>query len=285
MVGEKIVSVKTFCEVLLVSRRGYYAWLKRPTSERAMQNENLLVEMKRIHSESRGTYGVPRMMEALKALGKSCGKRRVGVLMKKADISGLIKKKFKIKTTNSDHKSPIAPRIFKTEEPHTHPTKANQVWASDITYVPTVEGFVFLGTYVDLFTRKVVGFDTQDHMRTELLLTALEMALGRQHLLARELISHSDRGSQYASEDYRARLKELGITASMSRSGNCYDNAFAESFFATLKKELVYRSNFKTKEEAKKAIFEFIEVWYNRKRIHSSIRFMTPVQFEESLAA
>ena len=161
----------------------------------------------------------------------------------------------------------------------------NQVWASDITYVSTAEGFVFLGTYVDLFTRKVVGFDLQDHMRTELLLTALDMALGRQLLLAGELVSHSDRGSQYASEIYRTKLASLGIQASMSRKGNCYDNAFAESFFATLKKELVYRTDFKTKAEAKKAIFEFIEVWYNRKRIHSSIGFMTPIQFEESQAA
>lgn len=141
------------------------------------------------------------------------------------------------------------------------------------------------GTYLDVYTRKIVGFDLQDHMRVDLLLNALEMALGRQNLITEELLAHSDRGSQYASTKYLDKLHELKITTSMSRKENCYDNAFAESFFATLKKELVYRNEFKTRVEAKKAIFEFIEVWYNRKRIHTSIGFMTPIQFEESLAA
>ena len=284
MVGEKVL-VRFACKILEVSRSGYYSWKSKPESTRKKENLALIEQIKLIHIQSRGTYGLPRIKEALNALGKRCGKSRIENLMKRAKISGLMKKKFKIKTTDSNHILPIAERVFQTEEPRTHPTKANQVWASDITYVSTAEGFVFLGTYVDLFTRKVVGFDLQDHMRTELLLTALDMALGRQLLLAGELISHSDRGSQYASEIYRAKLESVGIKASMSRKGNCYDNAFAESFFATLKKELVYRSDFKTKAEAKKAIFEFIEVWYNRKRIHSSIGFMTPVQFEESQAA
>jgi putative transposase len=284
MVREKI-AVSLCCMILGVSRSGFYAWQSKPASSHQIKNDELLNEIKTIHSESRGTYGLPRIKAALKNMGQSCGKTRIENLMKKANISGLIKKKFKVKTTDSNHDQPIAERIFQTEEPHTHPIKQNQVWASDITYVPTLEGFVFLGTYLDLFTKKIVGFETQDHMRTELLLGALEMALGRQHLLSSELVSHSDRGSQYASEIYREKLKSLGITASMSRRGNCYDNAFAESFFATLKKELVYRTVFKTKDEAKKAIFEFIEVWYNRKRLHSSIGFMTPVQFEESLVA
>jgi putative transposase len=284
MVREKI-AVKLSCLVLNLSRSGYYEWRDRPVANRQLNNEILISEIKIIHNESRGTYGLPRIKAVLKNMGKSCGKTRIENLMKKASISGLIIKKFKINTTNSNHKLPTAERIFKTEEPHTHPVKQNQVWASDITYVPTQQGFVFLGTYLDLFTKKIVGFETQDHMRTELLLGALDMALGRQHFLTGELVSHSDRGSQYASEIYREKLKTLDITASMSRRGNCYDNAFAESFFATLKKELVYRTKFKTKDEAKKAIFEFIEVWYNRKRLHSSIGFMTPVQFEESLVA
>jgi len=205
--------------------------------------------------------------------------------MKKAGVSGLVKRRFVIKTTDSRHDLPIAPRIFKTEEIETHPTRANETWASDISYVPSDEGFVFLGTYLDVFTKKIVGFSTEDHMRTPLLLQALEMALGRQSLMAGGLLSHSDRGTQYASADYRECLKKNNITASMSRKGNCYDNAFAESFFATLKKELIYRNHYKTKDEAKKAIFEYIEVWYNRERLHSSIGFMSPVQFEESLAA
>lgn len=142
-----------------------------------------------------------------------------------------------------------------------------------------------MATYLDLFTRKIVGFSTDDNMRTELIISALDMALGRQHCVEGELLNHSDRGSQYASEQYRAKLQNLEIAASMSRKGNCWDNTYAESFFATLKMELIYRVNYKTKEDAKKAIFEYIEVWYNRKRIHSSIGYKTPTQYEESLAA
>jgi transposase InsO family protein len=284
MVGEKI-QVTLVCAILGVSRSGFYAWGRRPSSARAEENEKLIAAMKRIHDESRGTYGLPRIHEQLKQDGKVVSKGRVSRLMKKTGISGLIKKRFRVKTTDSEHELPIADRIFKTEEPETHPEKPNQVWASDISYVPTDEGFVFLGTYLDLFTRKVVGFAVEDHMRTELLLQALEMALGRQSLTAGELLGHSDRGSQYASDVYREKLKKCGITASMSRKGNCYDNAFAESFFATLKKELIYRNHYRTKAEAKKAIFEYIEVWYNRRRLHSSLGFKSPVQFEESLAA
>jgi transposase InsO family protein len=284
MVSEN-VNVKLSCKALEVSRSGYYAWQKRPESERAKRNVVLLTLIKSIHTESRETYGEPRIKEALKLLGEKCGKGRIAGLMHKAGITGMVKKRYVVKTTDSNHDSPIAERVFKTEDVVTHPTKANQVWASDITYIPTGEGFLFLATYLDLFTRKIVGFAMEDHMRSELILTALDMALGRQHLIKGELTNHSDRGSQYASEAYRAKLEELCMTASMSRKGNCYDNAFAESFFATLKKELVYRGKFETKEEAKKMIFEYVEVWYNRKRLHSSIGYMTPVQFEESLAA
>jgi putative transposase len=285
MVREKKFAAKLVCRVLELSRSGYYAWLKRPNSRRAVENDDLIATMKAIHRDSRGTYGEPRIRAKLRELGKSCGKSRIESLMKKAKISGLTKKRYRIKTTDSNHDGPIAPRLFQTEDVITHPRSPNQVWVSDITYVPTAEGFLFLGTFIDLYTRKVVGFDIQDHMRTELLLNALEMALGRQELIKGELIAHSDRGSQYASDVYRSKLDSLQISASMSRTGNCYDNAFAESFFATLKKELIYRQNFETRSEAKKAIFEFIEVWYNRSRIHSSIGYMTPVQFEESLAA
>lgn len=285
MVGEKI-PVTVSCRTLEVTRSGFYAWLRRPESERAAENALLAVEVLRIHTESRSTYGVPRICAKLKSLGKNLGKNRVSKLMKKVGVSGLIKRRFVIKTTDSRHALPIAERIFKTEEVETHPTRPNEVWASDISYVPTDEGFVFLGTYLDVFTKKVVGFATENHMRTSLLLQALGMALGRQNLTAGwDILSHSDRGTQFASEEYRECLKKNKIRASMSRKGNCYDNAFAESFFATLKKELIYRNHYKTKDEAKKAIFEFIEVWYNRERLHSSIGFMSPVQFEESLAA
>lgn len=276
--------MKLCCLVLGVSRSGFYSWLKRPESMRQQENEKLIAEMKVIHSESRGTYGLPRIQAKLKQSGKSLGKSRVARLMKIGGISGLIQRRFRISTTDSKHDLPIAPRVFQTEEPTTHPERPNQVWASDISYVPTDEGFLFLATYLDLFTRKVTGFAIQDHMRTELLLEALNMALGR-NSISDGLLGHSDRGSQYASDNYRKMLAARGITASMSRKGNCYDNAFAESLFATLKKELIYRTHYKTKAEAKKAIFEYIEVWYNRSRLHSSLGYLSPVQFEESIAA
>ncbi len=236
-----------------------------------------------IHKASRATYGRPRIQRELKALGVSCGKTRLENIMKLAEVSGQLKKRFKVKTTDSNHTDPISERLFKAEEWHTHPTKINQVWASDITYVHTNEGFVFLAIFLDLFTKKIVGFSTDDHMRTELILNALEMAIGRQELMDTRLVAHSDQGSQFASFKYSEILEKLKIVSSMSRRGNCYDNAFAESFFATIKKELIYRTKFATKAEAKKAIFEYIEVWYNRQRIHSSIGYLTPIQFEESL--
>ena len=285
MVRENRFALVLLCKTFEVSRSGFYAWLTRPKSKRQTETENLVQEVKRIHVESRETYGLPRLKDALKKTGKAHGKTRIKKAMKIAGVSGLKPKRFRVKTTDSDHDGPIAARILQTEDKSTHPVKPNQVWVSDISYIPTLEGFLFLGTYLDVYTRKIVGFDLQDHMRVDLLLNALEMALGRQNLITEELLAHSDRGSQYASTKYLDKLHELKITTSMSRKENCYDNAFAESFFATLKKELVYRNEFKTRVEAKKAIFEFIEVWYNRKRIHTSIGFMTPIQFEESLAA
>ena len=284
MSGEDI-PVELSSKVLAVSRAGFYKWLRTPESIRDKENAIILSQMRAVHKESRGTYGLPRIQAKLKSLGKSCGKGRIATLMKKAGISGQITRRFKIRTTDSNHKNPIAERLFKTEVTDSHPEKPNQVWASDISYVATQEGFLYLATYLDLFTRKVVGFSTSESMKTELILDALEMALGRQELIQEDIpVVHSDRGVQYASEKYRETIDSIGLKASMSRKGNCWDNAFAESFFATLKKELVYRENYQTKEDAKKSIFEYIEVWYNRARIHSSIGYMSPVQYEESLA-
>ncbi len=176
------IEVSLSCKIMGISRSGYYDWINRPISKAAQANEQLLVEVKRIHTESRGTYGLPRIQAKLKQLGTSCGKNRIQNLMKKGGICGLLRKLFKVKTTDSRHDLPIAPRLFKTEELNTHPTRVNQVWASDISYIPTEDGFVFLAVYLDLFTRKVVGFSTADHMGTALILSALEMALGRQPL-------------------------------------------------------------------------------------------------------
>jgi transposase InsO family protein len=200
--------------------------------------------------------------------------------MRENEIASDAVKKFRIKTTDSNHALPIAERLFETE--HADSVMApNQVWGGDITYVATDEGWLFLAIFLDIFTRKVVGFSCDDHMETELILRALEMALGRQTVGDGELIAHSDRGSQYASDGFTERLRLAGIIASMSRKGNCYDNAHVESFFHSLKTELVYRRNFKTREEAKRAIFEWIETWYNRQRRHSALGYMSPVEYEK----
>jgi putative transposase len=277
---EEHLCVTILCSTLDVSRSGFYAWKERPASERKQENESLTVEIRKIFDRSRQTYGVPRIHEKLKALGKSHGKERIRKIMIAEGISAKAKKQF-VKTTDSEHELPIADRIFQTENQETMPVKPNEVWASDITYVATEEGWLFLAIFLDLFTRKIVGFSGADHMRVELILNALEMALGRQQLVSGEsLVGHSDRGSQYAAGTYRQRLAEEGITASMSRKGNCYDNAYAESFFHSLKVELVHRRTFKTREEAMAAIFEYIEVWYNRERLHSSLGYKTPVEYE-----
>ena len=277
------IDVKIACWVLNVSRSGYYAWRGRPEAERTKENRALVEKMREIHDESRGTYGAPRMMERLRALGKACSKARVARLMRESGIAGIAKKRYRVKTTDSEHELPIADRVFQVEEPETWPTRPNEVWAGDITYIPTDEGWLYLTIQLDIFTRKIVGYAMTDHLRTGAVLDALRMAVLTQGLESEaRLVSHSDRGCQYASDVYRSQLKELGITASMSRRGNCYDNAYAESFFHTLKVELVHRRRFKTRAEAMAAIFEYIEVWYNQRRIHSALGYRSPVEYERA---
>ena len=272
--------MKLLCDTIEISRSGYYAWRKRPESERDQKNQALKARIRLIHEKSDGTYGSPRITAELRAEGTSCGKNRVARLMKEEGLASESVKKFKIKTTDSNHDLPIAERIFETENVEAV-MSPNQVWGGDITYVETEEGWLFLAIFLDLFTRKVVGFSCDDNMRTELVLKALSMALGRQDVNEGELITHSDRGSQYAADEYRQKLEAAGIIASMSRKGNCYDNAHVESFFHSLKTELVYRRNFKTRQEAKQAIFEWIEIWYNRQRRHSSLEYMSPEEYEK----
>lgn len=280
----KEFDVKLLCRVLGVSRSGYYAWLSRPVSERQKENQELTAKVIEIHKNSRETYGVPRITRKLREVGFNCGKNRVANVMRKAGVVGIARKRFKIRTTDSQHCYPIAKRLVQTENPETLPTKPNQCWASDITYIATDEGWIYLAVFLDLFTRKIVGFSAKDTLRAELVLDALKMALGRQQV-NHQLVSHSDRGVQYACDEYRRELSERGITISHSRKGNCYDNAFAESFFHTLKVELIHRVRFKTKKEAASAIFEFIEVWYNRQRLHSSLDYKTPVEYEMNALA
>jgi putative transposase len=276
---EQDLDVKIICCTLNVSRAGYYAWRIRPESGRERESSTLSTRVREVFERSRGTYGAPRIRKKLAELGEHHGKERIRKLMVKEGLSAKSKRKF-VKTTDSKHDLPIAPRIIQTENQETMPVKPNEAWGSDITYIATKEGWLFLAIFLDLFTRKVVGMAMASHMRAELVLEALDSAIGREAIDKNGLTAHSDRGVQFAAKVYRERLDEEGITASMSRKGNCYDNAYVESFFHTLKTELVYRTEFATREEARKAIFEFIEVWYNRERLHSSIGYKSPVEFE-----
>lgn len=273
--------VSCSCKVLDVSSSGYYSWLNRPPSARKLENERLWQKIKKHWEDSRKTYGRLRITRKLNSEGEVVSKNRVSKIMKKNNIQGIGKKKFKPQTTTSNHDLPVAERIFKTEVAHEQVTRPNQYWGGDITYVATDEGWLYLAIVIDLFTRKVVGHSMQESMPCELVINALDMGIKRQGLtMITDLTTHTDRGSQYAATDYIDKLVAHGITPSMSRKGNCYDNAFVESFFRTLKVELVNRKKFQTREEAKHAIFEFIEVWYNRQRMHSSLDYMTPEQYE-----
>jgi putative transposase len=274
------VTVKLLCDTVEVSKSGYYAWTNRPESDRSKENAVLLARIQVIHEKSKQTYGSPRMTVELQSEGLLCSENRIARIMRDNQVASEAVRKFKITTTDSNHDLPIADRIFETE--HADAVMApNQVWAGDITFIPTDEGWLFLAVFLDIFTRKIVGFSCADNMRTQLILQALEMAMGRQDVVDGELIAHSDRGSQYASGDFTSRLRLAGIIASMSRTGNCYDNAHCESFFHSLKTELVYRTNFKTRKEAMQAIFEWIETWYNRQRRHSGIDYMSPEEYEK----
>lgn len=251
--------VEKMCNVLGVPRSGYYAWIDRPVSRRDLEDEKLLFHIKQIHKESNGTYGILRMTKALKRRNIHCGKNRVAKVMRKNNIICRTRRKYKA-TTNSKHNYPVAPNLlgqsFYVEAPNT-------VWVGDITYIGTEQGWLYLAAVEDLFNRKVIGWSMSDAMPTELTASALEMAVGRRNPSA-GLIFHSDRGVQYASYKYQQLLRDKKMIQSMSRKGDCYDNACAESFFATLKKELIHGRKFKTRAEAKQAVFQYIEIWYNK---------------------
>lgn len=274
------VAVSLACKVLEVSRSGYYEWIDRPISNRDKENQELIERIRSIHDESDETYGSPRITAELRSEGKIVSENRIARLMKKEGITSDAIKKFKIQTTDSNHDLPIAERVFETENADSV-MAPNQVWTGDITYIATDEGWLFLAVFLDIFTRKIVGFSCDDNMKTELIINALQMALDQKNTDCDNLIAHSDQGSQYASDDYAKKLKLAGVIASMSRRGNCYDNAHVESFFHSLKVELVYRKKFKTREEAKQAIFRWIETWYNKKRRHSGIDYLTPQEAED----
>lgn len=277
----ELIDVRFCCHVLEVSCSGFYAWLKRPLSKRKTEDERLWQKIKEYWDDSRRTYGRRRIAKSLNNEGEVIGKNRVARIMKENSIQGIGKKKFKPQTTTSNHELPVAERIFKTEVHEEQVTKPNQYWGGDITYIAAEEGWLYLAIVIDLFTRKIVGHSMNESMPCELVINALDMGLKRQGLVTvKDLVTHTDQGSQYAAFDYIEKLNAHGITPSMSRSGNCYDNAFVESFFRTLKVELVHREKFKNRSEAKQKIFEFIEVWYNRQRLHSSLDYQTPEQCE-----
>jgi putative transposase len=269
--------ITVMCRVLAVSRSGYYAWRQRPTSLREMADQVLSQHIKEIHQQSRDTYGSPRIHAELAENGVSCGHNRVARLMRDEELWAKQKRKFKVTTTDSAHDYPVAPNRLNQDFTASRP---NEKWLADITYIPTAEGWLYLAGVMDLYSRRIVGWAMSDSLQRQLVMAALHMALD-----ARQpppgLLHHSDRGSQYASDDYQAVLTKFHMQASMSRTGNCYDNAPMESFFGTLKTELVHHRHYATRAEAKTDIFEYIELFYNRFRRHSALGYQCPIVFEK----
>lgn len=267
--------METLCHLLGVSRSGFYAWGSRGESQRVRDDRALLAHIERVHRDSREAYGAVKTWHALKAGGIACGRNRVARLRKQAGIEARRTRRFRV-TTQSRHSYPIADnlldRAFNVNRP-------NRVWVGDITFIPTQAGWLYVAILVDLFARKVVGWAMSRYIDRELVTSALAMALERRRP-APGLIHHTDQGRQYATESYRQRLIAHGMNPSMSRKGDCFDNACAESFMSTLKNELTHHLQFHTREEAKTAIFEFIEVFYNRQRLHQTLGYLSPAEFE-----
>lgn len=274
--------IRVMCRVLQVGVSGFYDWRGRPDSARAVRRRALAQKIQRIHKDSRQTYGSPRVHQQLVQSGERVGVNMVANTMKTLQIKAKTAKPFKPTTTDSKHELKPAPnrlaRNFSANQP-------NRVWVADITYIPTDEGWLYLSAVLDVFSRKVMGWSMANHLRATLVEDALTMALARrQPLPGDELVHHSDRGVQYASGDFQKLLSRHQIACSMSRRGDCYDNAMMESFFGTLKTELVDHENYATHETAKRSIFEYIECWYNRKRLHSSLGYVSPAAFEAKAA-
>ena len=269
-------SVALLCRVLRVSTSGFYAWLQRPPSARARADAALTAEIRAIHQESRQTYGAPRVRAELRARGQAVARKRVARLMRTAGLAGRGRRPFR-RTTIADP-AVQAPDLVQRQF---RPAAPDRVWLADITYVRTWEGWLYLAAILDAYSRRIVGWALADHLRTELATAALRMALATRRP-GPGLIHHSDRGCQYTAAAYAALLDAHGIAQSLGRPGTCWDNAVPESFFATLKVELVYRHVWPTKREARTAIFEFIEGFYNRRRRHSTLGYLSPIDFEAS---
>lgn len=274
--------VRLMCRVLVVSPSGFYAWCQRAPSARAIANERLLLHVRVAFTASDATYGAPRIHRELQAQGETVGRHRVARLMRADGLIGRTRARRRPQTTDSTHNEPIAPNVLDRQFDVSGVAAVNQVWVSDITYVPTREGFLYLATVLDLASRRVVGWAMRETLDAELAVSALEMAVGTRQP-ASGLVHHSDRGSQYASAAYRARLAHHGMVASMSGRGDCWDNAVAESFFATLELELIVKSTWRSRDAARLAIFRYIETWYNRKRRHSTLGYVSPAEYEAQL--
>nr|WP_143017541.1 IS3 family transposase [Catalinimonas alkaloidigena] len=268
-------SVVAMCRVLEVSPSGYYAWCKRPESRRNRENSKLVMAIKEVHKGSGQTYGSPRIYQELAARGMPCSENRIARLMHLEGIQAKKVRRFKV-TTDSKHKMPVAENLLDRQFA---PELPDEKWGADITYIWTGQGWLYLAVVLDLFSRRVVGWQMQSTLERSLVVNALKMALKNRRPTA-ELLHHSDRGSQYASQEYQQLLALAEVSCSMSRKGNCWDNAPVESFFATLKRERVYHRHYTTRAEAKRDIFQYIEVWYNRKRRHSSLGYLSPVKYE-----
>lgn len=264
------------CAAFGVSRSGYHAWKSRPPSARAARDAELGRQLCLVHLDSRQTYGSPRLLQALQKHGLRTSRRRVCRLMRQHALRGAAPRAFRPQTTDSRHDQPIAPNLMALAPA---PTGPNQIWVSDITYVRTDTGWLYVAAVLDRWSRRLLGLAMAEHMETSLVEAALAQAVRGRRPSAGCLL-HSDRGSQYASAAYRARLAQAGLVASMSRAGNCYDNAAMESFWGKLKTELVHRRKFASPAEARTAIFEHMEVFYNRRRLHSALAYQSPVDFE-----
>lgn len=264
------------CLVLGVSKSGYFKWLKRPKSDRQKKQEQLTKAVLRTHLEFQQRYGSVKIAKTLNKHGITVSERTVSRIMTKNKWKSCTVKKYKA-TTNSNHKNPVSENVLNRRFNVSQP---NQSWVTDITYIPTNEGWLYLASVMDLYSRKIVGWSMEKTMTKELVISALKMAYKRQKP-GKDLIHHSDRGVQYASIEYQNLLKEYDMISSMSRKGNCYDNACIESFHGILKRELVYQTKFITRGDARKAIFEYIEFFYNSKRIHSTIGYNTPNEYEQ----
>ena len=273
-------TVRDCCRVLKVSVSGYYRWLKHPVGLREARRQELATHIRAVFEESRRVYGSPKVHRALRSRGVRVNRKTVARIMRAREMRPRVKRAFRPRTTESDHALPVAANVLGRE--FTAPAP-DTVWLCDITYIPTGEGFVYLAGVMDLFSRRIVGWSMAGHLRAELVLDAFSMATTRRNP-GPGLLHHSDRGVQYCCGQYRAELEAWGMTPSMSRAGDCHDNAPIESFWGILKNELMSGREFATREDARAAVFEYIEVFYNRTRLHSSLGYLSPEQFEAGRA-